>query len=159
MRRTAVVRVATFALAFVHTFPARNHITAFLGRPSFAEGWEGLGALAAVGLYGLPVAVQARMLAALWRRRRAVLRAAGLLLAMAHVVPASDHLPRFFESGRWYDAWRGLGSTLAVIWFLAPLPLQGRAIAALARFANIRRFPPVGERSGLFCSAKGPADS
>jgi hypothetical protein len=136
MRRNALVRILTLVLAFVHTFPARKHLGAFLQKPSFSDGWEGFGALAAIVLCLLPVGIQIRAIAVLWRKRRAVARAGGVLLAVAHAVPASDHLPRFLESGSWSDAWRGLGSGLAMVWFLAPLSLQARVIAALARVAR-----------------------
>lgn len=138
--RRLIVRAITLGLAIVHTFPARKHIGAFLERPSFSDGWEGLGALIAIGLYCLPVAVQARALAALWRRRRGFLRAAGLLLAAVHAVPACDHLPRLVALGRWGDAWRGGGALLAVLWFIAPLQLQARAIALLGRVGRAVRW-------------------
>jgi hypothetical protein len=140
MRRTAVLRLTTLALAFAHTFPARKHLTAFFEKPSWPEAWEGFGALLAVALYLTPVRVQARALTVLWREHRSLLRAAGLLLAVAHAVPAVDHLPRFFEYVDWADGWRGIGSTAAVAWFLAPVTLQGKVIAALARLARLH--PP-----------------
>jgi hypothetical protein len=138
MRRSETVRIATLGLALVHTFPARRHLGAFFLRPGLTEAWEGFGALVAVVLYCLPVAVQVRAITALWRRRPLLLRAGGLLLATVHAVPACDHLPRLLAHGRWYDAWRGVGSAIAVLWFLAPLRLQGKAIAAIARFGRLR---------------------
>ncbi len=138
MRWAALLRLVTLALAFVHTLPARKHLSAFFEQPSLTEAWEGFGALLAIGLYLLPVRVQARALSALWCQHRILLRAFGVLLAVVHAVPAADHVPRFFESATWGDAWRGLGSTIAVAWFLAPLPLQGKALAALARLARMR---------------------
>jgi hypothetical protein len=140
MRRTAVLRLLTLTLAFVHTFPARKHLLAFFERPSLQEGWEGFGALVAIALYLLPVRVQARALTFLWREHRGLLRAGGVLLAVAHAVPAYDHLPRFAESLAWGDAWRGLGSALAVVWFLSPVTVQGRVLVALGRLARLR--PP-----------------
>jgi hypothetical protein len=133
MWRTAVLRLLTLGLAFVHTFPARKHLTAFFEKPSLAEAWEGFGALIAIGIYLLPVRVQAKALSTLWREHRVVLRAAGVLLAAAHAVPAVDHLPRFMASITWADAWRGFGSAIAVAWFLAPVTLQRKVIASLAR--------------------------
>jgi hypothetical protein len=141
MPRTAILRLITLALAFVHTFPARKHLLALFEKPSLAEAWEGFGALFAIALYLLPVRVQARALTALWREHRGLLRIGGVLLAVAHAVPAVDHLPRFVESLTWADAWRGLGSTVAVAWFLAPLTQQRRVIAALARLARLH--PPA----------------
>jgi hypothetical protein len=130
----------TLALAFVHTFPARKHLLAFFDKPSFAEGWEGFGALLAIVIYLLPVPVLVRALTALWRHHRGVLRAGGVLLAVVHAVPALDHVPRLVESVNWGDAWRGLGSSVAVVWFLLPVTLQGRVVAALARLARLH--PP-----------------
>jgi hypothetical protein len=129
----------TLALAFVHTFPARKHLVALFERPSLTEAWEGVGALLAVLLYLLPVRVQARALNVLWREHRLLLRACGLLLAIAHAVPAADHLPRFVEGASWSDAWRGFGSAAAIAWFLAPLSLQGRAITVLAQLGRVSR--------------------
>jgi hypothetical protein len=131
--RRAWIRLATLALAFVHSFPARRHLGAFFEHPSLADGWEGFGALVAIGVYLLPPATQLRALRALWRRRKEWLRTAGFVLAAAHAVPALDHLPRLIEFHRWGDAWRGIGSALAVTWFLLPLPLQGRVVARLVR--------------------------
>jgi hypothetical protein len=140
MRRSAVLRLVTLTLAFVHTFPARRHLLAFFERPSIAEAWEGFGALLAIALYLLPVRVQARALTRLWHEHPGFLRACGVLLAVAHAVPAADHLPRFVESASWAEAWRGLGSAVAVLWFLAPLRLQRKVIAGLARLVHLQ--PP-----------------
>jgi hypothetical protein len=134
MRRSVLLRAVTLALAFVHTFPARKHLALFVAAPSWSEGWKGIGALAAIGLYLLPVSLQARGLALLWQRRAWLLRVAGVVLAVAHAVPASDHLPRFFATGGLGDAWRGIGAAFAVVWFLAPLRVQARLLAELARW-------------------------
>jgi hypothetical protein len=139
MRPAVLLRLMTLALAFVHTFPARKHLVALFERPSLSEAWEGFGALLAVALYLLPVGVQARALKVLWREHRLLLRACGLLLAIAHAVPAADHLPRFVDVPKWSDAWRGFGSAAAIAWFLAPLSLQGRVIAALARLGRVHQ--------------------
>jgi hypothetical protein len=140
MRRSAVLRLMTLALALVHTFPARKHLLGFFDKPSIGEACEGFGALVAIALYLLPVRVQARALTRLWQEHPGLLRACGALLALAHAVPAADHLPRFIERAGWPDAWRGLGSAVAVLWFLAPLRLQRKFIAALARLADLQ--PP-----------------
>jgi hypothetical protein len=137
LRRSALVRALTFALAFVHTLPAKTHLLAFAANPSLAEGWKGFGALVAVGLYLLPVNVQSRGLARLWQERRAWLRAAAVTLAVAHLVPASDHLPRFWHAPTWADGWRGGGSALAVLWFLTPMRVQARVISLLGRVARL----------------------
>jgi hypothetical protein len=138
MRPVAVLRLVTVALAYVHTFPARKHLSAFFEKPSLEEAWKGFGALIAIALYMLPVRVQARALTQLWADHRVLLRAAGVLLAVAHAVPASDHLPRLIQSFTWGDAWRGFSSAVAVAWFLAPVTLQRTVIVALARSAHLQ---------------------
>jgi hypothetical protein len=129
MASTTLVRLATWTLAIVHSFPARKHLAALIEAPSFDEAWKGIGALIAIVLYLLPVRVQARALTALWRHWRGVLRVGALVLLVVHAVPALDHLPRFLSAGSWHDAWRGIGATLAVLWFLAPLRAQARMIS------------------------------
>ena len=44
MWRSVLLRAVTFALAFVHTFPARKHLLAFAASPSWSEGFKGFGA-------------------------------------------------------------------------------------------------------------------
>jgi hypothetical protein len=149
MRCTALLRLATWTLALVHTFPARKHLAAFFEAPSMHEAWKGFGALVAIGIYLLPVSLQARGLKALWRKRRNVLRASAVLLVVVHAVPAFDHLPRFLAAGHWEDAWRGIGASLAIGWFLAPLSLQARAIAALVRIRMPRPSPAVERRANV----------
>jgi hypothetical protein len=134
--RIPPLRIATWVLAIVHTFPARAHAAAFFEKPSLADAWKGFGGILAVGLYLLPIGVQARALTVLWRKHRSLLRAAALVLVLVHAVPAFDHLPRWLASGSWGDAWRGLGGSLAVAWFLAPLSMQARAVRALAHAAR-----------------------
>src|SRR5438552_3549234 len=82
--------------------------------PSLADAAKGIGAALAVALIALPHAWQARALSLLWRRRR-LLAALGFALAAVHVVPVVEHLPAFFASGTWADAWRGLGALAAVV--------------------------------------------
>jgi hypothetical protein len=146
MQRTAVLRLATFAMAFVHTFPARKHLVEFFARPSLEAAWEGFGAVIAIVLYLLPVRVQSRVLTTLWREHRVLLRASGVLLAVVHAVPAADHLPRFVETLTWGDAWRGFGSAVAVAWFLSPVTLQRRVVVALSRVG--RRVAPGATAGG-----------
>lgn len=138
MKRSTLVRVLALTLAFVHTFPARGHLAALLERPTIADGWKGFGALAAVSLYLLPIEWQARGLAALWRRRR-WLRAAAWSLALVHMVPLLDHLPRFFDSGGWSDAWRGFGACIAVLWFVAPPSQQATVLSTVAALGSALR--------------------
>jgi hypothetical protein len=143
MRRSVILRAVTFALAFIHTFPARKHLLAFAEAPSWTEGLKGFGAAFAIALYLLPTDVQRRGLAFLWRERRVLLRAAGIVLAAVHLVPAIDHLPAFLAAPTWGDAWRGFGSALAVAWFLAPLPAQARLVCFLGRAARLPLPAPV----------------
>jgi hypothetical protein len=140
MASTALLRSATWTLAIAHSFPARNHLAALIEAPSFDEAWKGLGALVAIVLYLLPVRVQARALTALWSNCRGVLRTSALVLVVVHAVPALEHLPRFLSSGSWGDAWRGIGATLAVLWFLAPLRAQARIISR-TRTLKVRTSP------------------
>jgi hypothetical protein len=146
MRRTAVLRLLTLALAYLHTYPAYRHLSAFFDQPSLDEAWKGFGAVVSIGLYLLPVRVQARALSRLWRDHRGLLRAVGIVLAMVHAVPAADHLPRLAAALTWGDAWRGLGSAIAVAWFLAPVTQQRQVIVVLARLAFWERHGH-GERS------------
>ncbi len=128
----------SFGLAIVHVFPAQKHLGLFLAAPSFGEGWKGFGAVLAIVFLALPRATQVALVTRAWRTRR-VASALGLLLAAAHLVPASDHLPACFAAPSWGDAWRGFGATAAMLWFLAPLGLQSRAMAAIARPRRVLR--------------------
>jgi hypothetical protein len=141
MRRTTLLRTLTVALALLHTLPARKHLVAFIATPSWTEGWKGIGAAVAVALYLLPTRVQVRALQHLWRRRASALRVAGVVLAVAHAVPAADHLPRLVESFTFGDAWRGIGAAIAVVWFVAPLRAQARILAALAHILRPSSLP------------------
>jgi hypothetical protein len=142
MRRSALLRTLTLALAFVHTFPARSHLAAFFLAASWTDGWKGFGALGAIALYLLPPATQARGLQFVWRRRASTLRVAGFVLAAAHAFPAVDHLPRFFATASLGDAWRGVGAGTAVAWFLLPLRVQATLLAALVRWARLPSVKP-----------------
>jgi hypothetical protein len=132
MKRAPALRLVLLLLAFVHTFPLRKHGALFAGAPSVGEGWKALGALLAVAICCLPIRWYARGVGHLVRRRLAFLLASGVLVA-AHLVPASDHLPRFFVHPTWGDCWRGTLSALAIGWFVAPLDVQARIVQALRR--------------------------
>ena len=125
-------------LVWVHTFPAQRHIGLFLDEPSLTEAWKGFGALAAVVFYLLTPATVGRLLALLWRARLRPLTWMGLVLAVAHLVPVTDHLPRFVQTMSWGDAWRGFGALTAAVWFVAPLPIQARALRCIARLVARR---------------------
>jgi hypothetical protein len=126
-----VLRAVLLVLALAHTLPAQKHLALFLAAPSLNEGWKGFGATAAVFVYLLPVRSYARVLGALWSRHRTLLVGGGWLLAIVHAVPAADHLPRLFAEISWADGWRGLGSSFACAWFIAPLRVQAAALVAL----------------------------
>src|SRR5258708_18716401 len=86
------LRALGVGLAALHLLPAREHIGRFFAHPSVADAWKGFGAVIAIGILLLPLAWQLRALAALGRWKWRVLPLA--LLALAHAVPASDHLPK-----------------------------------------------------------------
>ncbi len=131
MRKDAVLRFCMLSLAWAHTFPATKHLSAFAESPSLEEAWKGFGSAAAVIIYLLPVTWIARALITTWRRHRAALSVAGWVMAIAHLVPAADHLPRLLASPSWGDAWRGLGSSISAAWFVLPVPTQGIALRTL----------------------------
>jgi hypothetical protein len=127
------LRATLFAFAFAHSFPARKHLAAFVATPSLEEAWKGIGATVAIVLYLAPPRVHARALGALWARRRGALAAGGWVLAVAHAVPAADHLPRLAGGVTWADAWRGLGALVACAWFTLPLHWQALSVRAATR--------------------------
>jgi hypothetical protein len=137
--RPLVLRAVLALLAFVHLFPAKKHLAAFVAAPSLDEAWKGFGAIAAIAIYLLPIRVHARVLGALWRDRRMVLSLAGWTLVCVHLVPALDHLPALMHTASFGDAWRGVGSALACAWFAAPVPLQARVLGGVR--ADVRALP------------------
>jgi hypothetical protein len=150
MRKNLLIRVITLTLAWVHTFPALKHVRLFMTEPTLAEAWKGFGGAFAACIYLLPPSWHAKGLVALWNRRRMLLVFAGWLLAIAHGVPAIDHLPKFMEDGSWGDAWRGFGSALAALWFVLPVHLQARAL---------RSIQEAGVRFAELCLARRPRPS
>jgi hypothetical protein len=130
--RTSALTLISFGLAFVHLFPARKHLGLFVEAPSLGEAWKGFGAVAAIIFLALPRGLQATLVTKIWRQRR-LASALGFVLAVAHVVPALDHLPAFLASLTWADAWRGLGASMAVLWFASPVRAQARLMALVAR--------------------------
>jgi hypothetical protein len=145
MKRSMLLRIGTLVLAYAHTFPATKHLAAFVHSPSLSEGWKGAGAVAAIGLYLLPVRLQLRVLRALWQRRR-VLGVTTWALAAAHAVPALDHFPKFLCAPTWADGWRGCGAVLAIAWFLTPVAAQARVLTAVGRLAQVRSEPRARRR-------------
>ena len=110
--------------AFVHTFPATKHMTAFLTQPSWSEGWKAWGSVFAIVAYLQTPDRIARLVFRCWQHHRGVLVVAGWLLALVHSVPAADHLPRLLAAPNWGDAWRGSGALIATVWFVAPIGMQ-----------------------------------
>jgi hypothetical protein len=147
MRRSAVLRLVTLGLAWVHTFPLSHHLGAFLRKPEVSEGWKGFGSLVAVGLYLLPVQVQVRGLRALWRRR-ALLSTVTWTLAAAHAVPLVDHFPKWAASGTWADAWRSAGTAFAIAWFVLPVSQQASLLTAVVRLTRYDATPVQRARVG-----------
>lgn len=139
--RSNILRAGMLVLAYAHTFPAQKHVVLFAQAPSVAEAWKGFGACIAVAFYLVPPRIHARILCAIHRRLPTMLRVAGVLLALAHLVPALDHVPRFVASGAFADGWRGLGALAAATWFILPLPLQSWLLHAawLSRAARAQR--------------------
>ena len=125
MGRTKYLRGITIALAAMHLLPARHHLADFFASPSMSDAWKGFGALVAITLLALPQRFQARLAALVWKYR-----AIGVVIAAAHVVPALDHLPKLVASFTFGDAWKGLGATIAVLWFLAPRAVQLAVVRA-----------------------------
>ncbi len=108
--------VARLVLAWLHTFPARKHLAELAAAPSLDEAWKGLGALLAVIVFLLPGELA-----------RGALRRAGrwpgmvttslFVLAIVHLVPAVDHLPRWVVHPSFSDGWRGIGAVAATTAF------------------------------------------
>jgi hypothetical protein len=63
--RRRALAVLTWVLAAVHAVPAFDHLPRFLGAPSWADGWRGIGAALAVTWFLAPVATQGRVIAAI----------------------------------------------------------------------------------------------
>ena len=137
MARTTPLRLLTAVLAGLHVLTARHHLGDFFAHPSLADAWKGVGAAAAVALLALPTRVLARIASALWRRR-ALGAAVAVGLAVVHLVPATDHLPRLARALSFGDAWRGIGAAIAIAWFLAPRALQLGVVRRLAQRAIAR---------------------
>lgn len=112
------------ALAVVHCFPARKHLAALVAARHLAdvasEAWKGLGAAAIVAVLLAPRPLSRpliRLTIGSSERRPTHAALLVLLLAVAHFVPAEDHLPRFLAAPTWPDAWRGVGAAFAVALF------------------------------------------
>ncbi len=117
------LRLIALGLAAMHLLPATHHIGDFVRSPSTSDAWKGFGAVFAVIALALPVRFQARIAKTLWTHR-AWGMAISLLLVVAHLVPAADHVPKLVTSLAWSDAWRGIGASIAIAWFIAPRAWQ-----------------------------------
>jgi hypothetical protein len=130
--RSTPLRWLTLGLAAMHLLPATHHLGRFFAEPSVADAWKGFGAVGAVVFLALPTRVQARSLAALWSKR-GLGAALALGLAFVHVVPATDHVPRFVHAASFGDAWRAVLTLTAIVWFAAPAALQRAVLRSLGR--------------------------
>ncbi len=136
VRRDIALRAATLVLAWIHTFPAGRHLSAFFAEPSWSEAWKGFGGAMAVLLYLQSPSLQARLVVGLWRAGRHPVALAGWLLVLVHAVPAADHLPKLAANLSWADGWRGIGSFVACLWFALPVPGQARVVSRVTRLAR-----------------------
>ncbi len=127
--------VVRLALAWLHTFPARKHLAELAVAPSLDEAWKGLGALMAVLVFLLPIDLARRALRSAGRWT-GVLTTSLLVLAIVHLVPAMDHLPRWVVRPSFSDGWRGLGAAAATTAFLFG------GLRQLARAQRVRRPSP-----------------
>lgn len=128
-----VVRAAMILFAWIHLQPAVKHLTLFARTPSIDEAWKGFGAVVACALYLQSPARVAAWLVALSRRAPALVWGVGWLLAVVHLVPAVDHVPKLIAQPSWGDGWRGVGSAFAVAWFAAPVSTQARVMGFVRR--------------------------
>src|SRR5262245_6481527 len=87
-----------------------------------SDAWKGIGATIAASMLAFPVRKQARLIGVL--RRARLLGLAAALLVVVHLVPALDHVPKLIASPNFADAWRGIGSCVAILWFAAPSTIQ-----------------------------------
>jgi hypothetical protein len=147
--RWLILRLATLGLAAVHAFPATHHLARLVQAPGLGEAWKGIGATFAVGFYLLPPRLHARVLARAWRSARPLLIATGWVLAVVHLIPAADHLPKFIAEPSWGDAWRGFGSAAAALWMCLPIEHQARAIGWLNGLFHARRVAPSASGAAL----------
>jgi hypothetical protein len=122
MRRFTPWTIASIALALLHTLPARHHLQDMVTAFSASDAWKGIGATIAVFLLVIPVRQQARIMAVF--RQAHLLALAALLLVVVHLVPAADHVPKFLAQPNFADAWRAIGSCIAIVWFAAPRQIQ-----------------------------------
>jgi hypothetical protein len=121
----------------MHILPARHHLAQLVVQPSLPDAWKGAGAALAVAFLMLPTRSQAKLFVLL--RGRAFITIAALALVLVHLVPASDHIPRFVSSPSFADGWRAAGTLVAVTWFAAPRTFQFAILRLLGRRIALRR--------------------
>ena len=131
MRAVYRIRPLLLGLALMHLLPATHHGRDLLAAPTVSDAWKAIGAVLAVGLLAMPAPWLVKLVGRTSRWHTVSIVAT--LLAIAHVVPAADHLPKLFASPTWPDAWRGLGAAIAVAWFASPRALQLRLVRAWFR--------------------------
>ncbi len=148
MGRKTYLRGITLALAAMHSLPARHHLADFFAGPNPADAWKGFGALGAIALLVLPQRIQARLATLVWKYRLI-----GVVIAVAHVVPALDHLPKLFAAFTFGDAWKGIGATIAILWFLAPRAVQLAFVRAPQRPVKLAA---LGVAAAVLLAACGP---
>jgi hypothetical protein len=129
--RKLLVRLPLVLLAVAHAFPSAKHGQAFLAEPSLGEFWKAALAPVAVCTYLVPPERLARAIVKAWRCSPRTLGALAVVLVVVHLVPAFDHVPRFMVTPTWADAWRGIGASLASLWFTLSVPFQARIVGAL----------------------------
>jgi hypothetical protein len=141
-----LIRGLMLVVAFAHSFPASKHLALLAREPSLDEAWKGLGAVAAMAVCLLPAGAQLRGARWLLRRRR-VMSGLAFVLAVAHLVPAADHLPLWVDAPSWGDGWRGIGALAAAVLFATPQAVRVRLSAIVVRMG---RTTPVhaAKRSG-----------
>lgn len=131
VRRITIFSLATIGLALLHVLPARHHLADMASRFNLSDAWKGIGAAVAIAVLALPFENQAKVVAFL--KRRKWLGAAALLLVVVHLVPAADHVPKLLAAPSFGDAWKAIGSVLAIAWFLAPRSVHVAVLQVVTR--------------------------
>jgi hypothetical protein len=58
-------------------------------------------------------------------------------LAVAHLVPAADHLPMWLDAPTWGDGWRGIGALAAAVLCATPHAVRVRLARAIVRSRRV----------------------
>ncbi len=126
-------RVIAVSLAALHVLPARHHLADMFARFNGADAWKGIGAAIAVAFLLLDCRVHSRVIAT-FKKNPPLLPLGAALLVIVHLVPAIDHVPKFFAHVNFADGWRALGASIAIMWFASPRAFQ----LAVVRLLNQR---------------------